>query len=305
MCGIVGFTGRREASPILLEGLRRLEYRGYDSAGLDHRHGQRTAPPQEGRAARRTRPSTSAAAPRPRVLRHQPHALGHARRRHRPQRPPAPRRQRQHRRRPQRRHRELRHASSSNSRPTGVQFRSRHRHRGPRPPDRATTTRATSLAAVRQALALVKGTYGLAVMSSTNPGVIVGARLGSPLVVGIGEDGHYLASPTPTPSAGYADKVVYLNDRQICAARPRATGRSATRTSTRVGVRSSDIAHFLGDGDAEQGRLPALHAQGDLRAARGARERHARPARRRRRHRPLRRPEPRRRSSCGRSTASS
>src|SRR5258708_4157320 len=34
MCGIVGFTGRREASPILLEGLRRLEYRGYDSAGM-------------------------------------------------------------------------------------------------------------------------------------------------------------------------------------------------------------------------------------------------------------------------------
>ena len=34
MCGIVGFTGRREASPVLLEGLRRLEYRGYDSAGL-------------------------------------------------------------------------------------------------------------------------------------------------------------------------------------------------------------------------------------------------------------------------------
>ncbi len=34
MCGIVGFTGRREASPVLLEGLRRLEYRGYDSAGM-------------------------------------------------------------------------------------------------------------------------------------------------------------------------------------------------------------------------------------------------------------------------------
>ncbi|HEY2785853.1 MAG TPA: glutamine--fructose-6-phosphate aminotransferase, partial [Fimbriiglobus sp.] len=34
MCGIVGFTGRREAAPILLDGLKRLEYRGYDSAGL-------------------------------------------------------------------------------------------------------------------------------------------------------------------------------------------------------------------------------------------------------------------------------
>jgi len=34
MCGIIGYVGEREAQPILLEGLRRLEYRGYDSAGL-------------------------------------------------------------------------------------------------------------------------------------------------------------------------------------------------------------------------------------------------------------------------------
>ena len=34
MCGIVGYTGPREAEPILLKGLQRLEYRGYDSAGL-------------------------------------------------------------------------------------------------------------------------------------------------------------------------------------------------------------------------------------------------------------------------------
>ena len=34
MCGIVGFTGSRQAAPILLKGLSRLEYRGYDSAGI-------------------------------------------------------------------------------------------------------------------------------------------------------------------------------------------------------------------------------------------------------------------------------
>ena len=34
MCGIIGFTGAREAAPVLLEGLKRLEYRGYDSAGI-------------------------------------------------------------------------------------------------------------------------------------------------------------------------------------------------------------------------------------------------------------------------------
>ena len=43
MCGIVGFTGRRQAAPILLDGLSRLEYRGYDSAGLAVRDGDAPA----------------------------------------------------------------------------------------------------------------------------------------------------------------------------------------------------------------------------------------------------------------------
>ena len=43
MCGIVGFTGHRQAAPILLEGLSRLEYRGYDSAGLAVRDGDKLA----------------------------------------------------------------------------------------------------------------------------------------------------------------------------------------------------------------------------------------------------------------------
>ncbi|HJD26545.1 MAG TPA: glutamine--fructose-6-phosphate aminotransferase, partial [Candidatus Blautia intestinipullorum] len=39
MCGIVGFTGNHQAAPILLDGLSKLEYRGYDSAGLAVRDG--------------------------------------------------------------------------------------------------------------------------------------------------------------------------------------------------------------------------------------------------------------------------
>ena len=43
MCGIVGFTGNHQAAPILLDGLSKLEYRGYDSAGLAVRDGEHLA----------------------------------------------------------------------------------------------------------------------------------------------------------------------------------------------------------------------------------------------------------------------
>lgn len=43
MCGIVGFTGTQQAAPILLSGLSKLEYRGYDSAGIAVRDGDKLA----------------------------------------------------------------------------------------------------------------------------------------------------------------------------------------------------------------------------------------------------------------------
>ena len=43
MCGIVGFVGKQQAAPVLLDGLSRLEYRGYDSAGIAVRDGDKLA----------------------------------------------------------------------------------------------------------------------------------------------------------------------------------------------------------------------------------------------------------------------
>jgi hypothetical protein len=84
MCGIVAAVADRNIVPILIEGLRKLEYRGYDSAGLAV-HQRRHAPPA------RRRPRGRAGRPRRwphRRHRHRPHALGHPRRALRAQRPP-------------------------------------------------------------------------------------------------------------------------------------------------------------------------------------------------------------------------
>jgi glucosamine--fructose-6-phosphate aminotransferase (isomerizing) len=69
--------------------------------------------------------------------------------------------------------------------------------------------------AVRKALARLKGTYGLAVLSPQNPDVLIGARQGSPLVLGIGQGEHFLASD-PMALVDYTEKVVYLQDCQMC-----------------------------------------------------------------------------------------
>jgi glucosamine--fructose-6-phosphate aminotransferase (isomerizing) len=73
--------------------------------------------------------------------------------------------------------------------------------------------------AVRKAIQHLKGTYGLAVISPRFPNQIVGARLGSPLVVGLGDRETYLASD-PSALIGYAQRVVYLEDHQIALLAP-------------------------------------------------------------------------------------
>ncbi|MBA4063018.1 MAG: glutamine--fructose-6-phosphate transaminase (isomerizing) [Isosphaera sp.] len=251
MCGIVGFTGRREASPILLEGLRRLEYRGYDSAGMitgtgNELHLRKKA----GRLAELGKLVAAHPAPGCYGISHTRWAThgGATDRNAHPHLDAtgnialvhngvienfAP----------------LKHQLQA----AGVQFRS----------DTDTEVLAQLVghyyhgdltAAVRQALTLVKGTYGIAVMARREPGVIVGARLGSPLVIGVGADGTYLASDA-NALAGYADKVVYLNDRQICSLSG-AEWEIRDQDLSPVSASVQDIAPFLGEGDAERGDYP-------------------------------------------------
>jgi glucosamine--fructose-6-phosphate aminotransferase (isomerizing) len=74
--------------------------------------------------------------------------------------------------------------------------------------------------AVTRALARLQGTYGLAVMFRDFPDVLIAARLGSPLVVGVGEGEHFLASDA-SPLVGRTDKIVYLADHDVAVVTPR------------------------------------------------------------------------------------
>jgi glucosamine--fructose-6-phosphate aminotransferase (isomerizing) len=213
MCGIIGYVGRREAAPLLLEGLGRLEYRGYDSAGLATATGRkmhlrkragrvgglaemvRDQPAPGGLGIAHTRwathgpandsnahPHVAGAGDSAVALVHNGVVENHA---------------------------TLKRRLQSG----GAEFAS----------DTDTEVIAHLIAqhlqddlveAVQEVLPLLKGTYALAVMSPRNPDLLVGARLGSPLVLGIGDNEFFLASD-PAALAGLTDQVVFLQDRQI------------------------------------------------------------------------------------------
>ena len=80
MCGIVGYIGRSDAVPILLDGLRRLEYRGYDSAGVAILNGGGIEVRKRSDASPIFESDLGKSAAR--QSRHLSHALGHAWRRH-------------------------------------------------------------------------------------------------------------------------------------------------------------------------------------------------------------------------------
>lgn len=256
MCGIVGYVGPEDAVDFLIEGLRRLEYRGYDSSGIvtiDNGSGfqvTKTAGRIDQLAAKlKNSPARG------------PIGLGHTRwATHGP-------------------------ATDLNAHPhlggsdepvvavvhngvienfrtlkerlieDGFEFQTatdtevvahliaRELENRSDEPASSMEPYAVLIEAVQAALAQLRGTYGLGILFRDYPNVLVAARLQSPLVIGIGKGEHYIASDA-SPLMGRTDKIVYLADNEI-----------AVITAERIDVHHRDdgqIAHDvkLLEGDA-------------------------------------------------------
>ncbi|MGH7656538.1 MAG: glutamine--fructose-6-phosphate transaminase (isomerizing) [Gemmatimonadaceae bacterium] len=211
MCGIIGYIGPKQATPLLIEGLRRMEYRGYDSAGVALYYGEAV---EIRRAAGKIAKLEAAIAADPvdGML-----GIGHTRwATH-----GAPNERNAH-----------PHLSDDGTvavvhngiienasvlrgalQELGYVFRS----------DTDTEVVAHLVQelfdgsleeAVIHALHKIEGTYGIAVVSSRDPGKIVAARKGSPLLIGVGEDQNFLASDASAILA-HTRQVVYLDDGDV------------------------------------------------------------------------------------------
>jgi glucosamine--fructose-6-phosphate aminotransferase (isomerizing) len=259
MCGIVGYVGPRAAEPVLLEGLRRLEYRGYDSSGVAVLDGPRL---QVRKKAGRIAALAEELALHP--IRGTA-GVGHTR--WATHGGPSDRNAHPH--------------VSSDGRVAVVHngvienfatLRRRLQDEGVELiSDTDTEVIAQLIAqnlngdlydAVLRTLPLLKGTYGLAVVSPLFPGTIVGARLGSPLAVGLGEEENFLASD-PMALAGRARSAVYLSDGQLCVLtardyRVRDAGKGSVQgTVLRIEHQEED----LGPGEMGHYMLKEIHEQ--------------------------------------------
>ena len=216
MCGIVGYVGPRQATPILLEGLRRLEYRGYDSAGVAVQNGRgfgvvklagrvaglchqlETEPLSGTSGIAHTRWATHGA---PTQRNAHPHVDCHGRI-------------------------ALVHNGIIENAGTLREALARAGHQFTTDTDTETLVHliedapgATLEARVNSALDHVEGTYGLAVISADEPGKLVAARRGSPVLLGIGEDEFFVASDASAVLA-HTRSVVYLTDGDIAVLTP-------------------------------------------------------------------------------------
>ena len=252
MCGIAGYVGKKAVAPLLIEGLKRLEYRGYDSAGLAlcarDRMFQAKAAGKVAALANEVRTRTEwNALP----------GCGIAHTRWATHGSPTAANAHPHLDSSDRfavvhngiieNYQELRRYLEKK----GVKFRSQTDSEV-LPHLIAEAYDGDLLGAVAAALKQVKGTYGIAVISQLEPGVIVTARNGSPIVIGLG-DGENLIASDVAPLLPYTSKVIYLNDGDIAAV---TAGKVDLRNINNMPV-EREIARIDWDaGSAEKGSYP-------------------------------------------------
>jgi glucosamine--fructose-6-phosphate aminotransferase (isomerizing) len=211
MCGIVCYVGAKEAKPVLMEGLKRLEYRGYDSAGLAVQDGRHIDFYRAvGKILELERKINDLDIKGRSGIAHTRWAT-HG----------EPSEENAH---PHRDHEENVfvihngiienfHYLKKKLEKSGIAFRS----------ETDTEVLAHLIAlnfegnlneAVRKTMSQVEGTFGIAVIHRDSPGEVVVARRGSPLIIGVAEDGNYAASDVAA-MVRYTTEVVHLNDNEL------------------------------------------------------------------------------------------
>jgi glucosamine--fructose-6-phosphate aminotransferase (isomerizing) len=211
MCGIVGYVGPRAAPPLLLEGLKRLEYRGYDSAGVSITNG----------GGLETRKAAGKISKLEAVMNGSPihGTVGIAHTRWATHGPPTECNAHPH-------HdctntiAVVHNGIIENASTLKAQLEARgHTFRS----ETDTEVLAHLIeaeyeddleGAVADALRQVEGTYGIAVVSSRDPDKIVAARKGSPLLLGVGDGEYYVASDAAA-ILQHTRQVVYLDDGEV------------------------------------------------------------------------------------------
>jgi glucosamine--fructose-6-phosphate aminotransferase (isomerizing) len=213
MCGIVGYIGTKDAQDILLSGLKRLEYRGYDSAGIITLKGDgATQLRAKGKVAELTNKVRSsknedtvgightrwATHGEPSEANAHPHRAGDIYLVH---------------------NGIIENYNELKAELKTHEFKSQTDSEVLAALINSFYDEATSLKdAVIQALQLVTGTYGIAVVSTREPDEIIVARKGSPLIIGIGEGETVIASDA-SALIGYTSDAIYLNDGEMALCR--------------------------------------------------------------------------------------
>ena len=217
MCGIVGYIGNRDAYPILLKGLKRLEYRGYDSAGVALLNGETSIYKKKGKVSEledhvRGKETKSTI------------GIGHTRWATHGE----PSDLNAH---PHQSEKGLFTIIHNGIIENYVVLKKTLMDQGMKFFSETDTEVLANLieyiytsqdvsveAAVGLALQKVEGAYGLVVISREDPNLMIAARKSSPLVIGLGDKEYFIASDA-TPIVEYTDRVIYLNNDDMALIR--------------------------------------------------------------------------------------